>query len=143
MSTTTFTPATSAARVNSSSGVAGTAWATVAATAGNTIVWAVGRIGKPIEVIIGADAAPEPLAWSHVAITTIVATVLGGIVFVVMRRRHAERLWAIGAVTLAVVSAMPLWRLDIDASSKTLLSLMHLLTGLCCVAVQLARRGRR
>jgi Family of unknown function (DUF6069) len=141
MSTTTFTPATTMLRADSTSGTTRALVAAGAAVTGNTLVWALGRIGEPIRVVIGTEGESEPLAWSHVAITTVIATVLGGVVLAAMRRRGMrDRLWATAALTVAVVSAVPLWRLDINANSKTLLTVMHLFTGLCCVIAHLARR---
>jgi LytS/YehU family sensor histidine kinase len=142
--TTTFRSATTTSHTDTSVGLTRTLTATGVVLGANTLVWVVGRIGEPIRVVIGSDAAPEPLAWAHVAITTIAATVLGGVVLAVMQRRGRglERVWAAGAVAIAVVSAVPLWRLEIDTTSKTLLTLMHLLTGVCCVAVHLADRRR-
>jgi Family of unknown function (DUF6069) len=137
---TVYSPSTVTSRTNTNTATR-TLTATGAAVAGNTLIWAAGRIGEPIRVVIGSDAAPEPLAWAHVAITTIVATVVGGAVLALVRRYgRSDRVWAAGAIGLAVVSAVPLWRLDIDATSKSLLTLMHLLTGVCCVTAHLARQ---
>lgn len=40
----------------------------------------------------------------------------------------------------AVLSAVPLWRLDVDTSSKTALTVMHLLTGVAAIAGHAATR---
>jgi Family of unknown function (DUF6069) len=138
--TTTFRPATATNRTITSAGSIRTLTATGVAVGVNTIVWAFGRIGEPIQVVIDRDGVPEPLPWAHVAITTVVASVLGGVVLAMMQRRdrNRDRLWAATAMTIAVLSAVPLWRLGIDTTSKTLLTSMHLLTGVCCVAVHLA-----
>jgi Family of unknown function (DUF6069) len=143
MTTTTFSPATTTLEADSASGTTRTLIAAGVAVAGNTLVWALGRIGEPIRVIVGTEGKSEPLAWSHVAITTIVATVLGGVVLAVMRRRGiSDRVWATAALVIAVASAVPLWRLDIDANSKTVLTAMHLFTGVCCVTAHAGRRRR-
>jgi hypothetical protein len=114
--------------------------ATAVAVGVNTLVWAFGRIGEPIRVIIGRNAEPEALAWFHVAITTVLAVVLGGLALAVMRRRNRVRAWVMTALAIAVGSAAPLWRLDIDTKSKVLLTVMHLCTGMCCVAAHLTER---
>jgi hypothetical protein len=142
--TTTFQSAPATNRSNTNATLTRTLSATGIGLGVNTVVWAFGRIGEPIHVVIGRNAVPEPLAWSHVAVTTIAAIVLGGVVRAVMQRgsrkgKH-ERLWATTAMIIAVVSAMPLWRLDIDTASKILLTVMHLLTGVCCVATHFGER---
>jgi hypothetical protein len=117
-----------------------TAVATGIAVASNTLVWAFGRIGEPIRVIIGSDSEPAALTWWSVALTTIVATVLGGVALAVTRRLgRSERVWQFAVMVLAVVSAVPLWWLDIDVASKSLLTVMHLLTGACSLVAHQRR----
>lgn len=141
MSTTALNHATATTPANAPSVTARTFVAAAFAVAGNTLVWALGRVGEPIRVVIGSDGEPEPLAWSHVAVTTIVSIALGGLALAAVRRRgRSDRTWAIAALAIAVVSAAPLWRLDVDATSKALLTAMHLLTGACCISAQLLHR---
>ncbi len=117
--------------------------ATVAALAGNLAVFAVGSIGEPIRVVIGSHAAPKAVGLFDIAATTVIAIVIGTVVLWVTRwRRLSDRTWVVGAAVVAVTSAVPLWRLEIDSTSKLLLSAMHLYTGACCIAAQTTLSSR-
>lgn len=118
----------------------GAAVGTGTALAGNAVLFALGAIGEPIHVIIGADAAPTAVTLFEVAATTVIAIVVGTLALWVTRwRRLGDRTWAIGAAVVAVASAVPLWGLEIDTSSQLFLTSMHLLTGACCIAANLRR----
>lgn len=110
------------------------------ALAGNAAVFAFGSIGEPIRVVIGADATPTALSLFEIAATTVLAVAVGTVALWVTRRcRLRDRTWAIGATVVAVASAVPLWRLEIDATSQLMLTVMHLLTGACCIAAHTRR----
>ena len=107
---------------------------------GNAALFALGSIGEPGRVVIGADAAPKPLTLFEVAATTVIAIALGTLALWVTRwRRLSDRTWAIGVAVVAAASAVPLWGLEIDTSSQLVLTAMHLLTGVCCIAAHRRR----
>jgi hypothetical protein len=58
------------------------------------------------------------------------------------RRANGFHVWVSVAAVVAVVSAVPLLRLDIDAGSKVALSAMHLSTGLSAIAGHAIARRR-
>lgn len=126
----------------------GTTIGVVAAVALNLVVLAIGNIGAPIEVVTGWAPDGAPLTVGEVVGTTIVSVAAGGLVLWIASRHwsNALRGWTIAAASVAVASALPLWRLDVDSGSKTALTAMHLLTGVVAIAGQhwavLPRPGR-
>jgi hypothetical protein len=99
-------------------------------------VFVVGNLGAPIRVVTGWNPDGADLTLAEVVITSSVAVVLGGFVLAFLERRRTDalRLWESAAVALAVVSALPQLRLEIDAGSKVSLAAMHLLTGAAAIA---------
>ncbi|HEX6421537.1 MAG TPA: DUF6069 family protein [Acidimicrobiales bacterium] len=109
----------------------------------NLAVFAAGNLGAPIRVVTGSAPDGTDLALGEVVGTTLVTVAAGAALLAVLARRADRfRLWTAVAVAVAVLSAVPLWRLDVDAGSKVALTTMHLLTGAAAVAGQVAARRR-
>lgn len=119
----------------------GALWGAVAALVVNIAMWLVGHAGEPVRVVTGWAPDGADLTVGEVVATTVVAVGLGGVLLGWMQRRLDRfRAWAIIVATVAVSSALPLWRLDVDTNSKVTLSCMHLATGACAIAAQFAAR---
>lgn len=130
------------ARASAVRTIAGTALGVTAALVTTTTVFVVGNLGAPIRVATGWSPDGANLSWTEVAITAATAVALGGLLLWCMERRWANSfsVWARIAIAVAIVSALPLLRLDIDAGSKVSLVLMHLLTGVCAAGAHRAVR---
>ena len=118
----------------------GTAIAWVA----TTVAYAVGNAGGTVRVVTGWSPDDADLTYFEVVATVAVSIALGAVLLWAMQRRAANAFgpWVLVAAGVAVLSAVPLWRLDVDTRSKLALTTMHLLTGACAVAGQaLVRRG--
>jgi hypothetical protein len=115
------------------------------ALAADSIVYAIGNAGAPIRVVTGwSSSTGKDISFGEVVGTCLVSIVLGGLLLSWMLRRRADglRRWIVVAAAVAIVSAIPLYRLDIDTGSKIALSSMHLLTGAAAIVAQLiTRRG--
>lgn len=83
----------------------------------------------PVAAVVGASALPVLVGGA------------GLWVLARMRPQGALRLWSILALILAVVSIAQPLALDVPASSKLALALMHLATGAAAVAGQKAASG--
>lgn len=113
------------------------------ALAGNLAVFAAGNAGAPIRVVTGGSPGGTDLALNEVVATTLVAVYAGAVLLALLGRRADRfRLWTGLAAALAVASAVPLWRLEVDTGSKAALTTMHLLTGAAAIAGQVAARRR-
>ncbi len=143
MTTKVKTSAT-AARPGSSVG-RGTALGVGLALGGTITAFAVGNLGAPIRVVTGWDRGGADLRLREVVITASVAVALAGLLLSMLERRRfdAWRVWEPVVAVAAVVSAVPLLRLPVDAGSKVGLVVMHLLTGAAAIAGQRAARGAR
>jgi len=107
----------------------------------NITIWLVGRAGAPVRVVTGWAPDGADLTAGEVIATTVVAVGLGGALLGRMQRRTDRfRTWVIIVASVAVASALPLCRLDVDTGSKVTLSCMHLATGACVIAAQFAAR---
>jgi L-lactate permease len=141
--TATTTSSTPAAATRSLL-VRGTLFGLGLALIANAIVFAVGSVGAPIQVVTGsASAAAADLRLGEVIATTVVALLLGTLALWLFDRRRGDglRSWTVVAAVVAVLSALPLLRLDVDAGSKVALVTMHLATGAAAVVGHtLARR---
>jgi hypothetical protein len=107
-------------------------------------VFLLGNLGAPIRVVTGSNSAGADLSIGEVVVTASVSVVLGGLVLWLLERRRADglRTWERTAVVVAILSALPLLRLDIDAASKASLVAMHLLTGAAAItAHRIVRRS--
>jgi Family of unknown function (DUF6069) len=121
----------------------GAVWGAAAALAVNITIWLIGRAGEPVRVITGWAPDGADLTVVEVVIVTVVAVGLGALLLVLMQRhRDRFRAWVIIATSVAIASAIPLWRLDVDTGSKVALTCMHLATGAAAVAGQAAARRR-
>ena len=108
-----------------------------AALAATITIWLIGSAGEPIRVVTGWAPEGADLSIGEVVIVTIAAVGLGALLLLWMQRhRDRFRAWAIVATSVAIASAIPLWRLDVDAGSKVALTCMHLATGVATVAGQ-------
>lgn len=121
----------------------GTALGIGAAVVATAAVFAIGNVGAPIRVVTGWSPDGADLTLLEVVLTASIAVALGGALLWWMERRWARSLhiWERIAAATALVSALPLLRLDVDAGSKVSLVCMHLLTGLCAIAAQRAVRS--
>ena len=124
----------------------GTALGVGFALASTVTVFVVGNLGAPIRVVTGWSPDGADLTLAEVVGTASFSVLLGGLVLWLLERRRPDRLrlWELAAVTVAVLSALPLLGLDIDAASKISLVSMHLLTGASAItAHRIVRRSRR
>jgi hypothetical protein len=110
----------------------------IAATIATTVVYAIGNAGANIQVVTGWAPDGGDLRYVEVVVTAAVAIVLGAGLLRLMQRRvtNAFRIWAMTAAAVAVLSSVPLWRLEVDTGSKLALTLMHLATGASAVGAQ-------
>jgi hypothetical protein len=123
--------------------VRGTVFAAVAALAVNLVVFLLGDAGAPVRVITGWAPDGTDLRYVDVALATVSLLVVGTLVLGLLERLRADglRVWSAIAVGFAVLSILPVLRLDIDAGSKLTLGVMHLVVGVAAVSGQrLARR---
>jgi len=115
------------------------------ALAADSIVYVIGNVGAPIRVVTGwSSSTGKDVTFGEVVGTCAVSVVLGALLLSWMMRRRADgmRRWINLAAVVAIVSAVPLYRLDIDTGSKIALSSMHLLTGAAAIVAHLiAQRG--
>jgi hypothetical protein len=126
--------------------VTGAALGTAISLAATGVVYA---LASPIRVRTGWQRAGSRLSLVEVVVTVVIAVVLGALALWAASDRIARpvRAWTMAAAVVAVVSAMPLWRLEVPTGSKVALTTMHLLTGGAAVLGQRlaswARRGGR
>jgi hypothetical protein len=120
---------------------AGTAAGLLLAVVGNLVVYLIGDAGAPIRVVSGWAPDGADLTIGEIVTTTVVAIVAGSALLAIVERfrqagfRQAGfRPWAWLTAGLAVLSSIPLWRLDIDTGSHIGLTAMHLWTGAACIA---------
>ena len=109
-------PASTRARPLVRGAVLGTAMAWVA----TTVVYVVGNTGGTVRVVTGWSPEGADLTYVEVVTTVAVSIALGAALLGAMQRRYvnAFALWTLVAVSVAVLSAVPLWRLDVDYRSK-------------------------
>jgi Family of unknown function (DUF6069) len=116
------------------------------ASAASLLVYGMGKAAGGIRVIEGSSPVPTDLSATAVIVTCAVTVVLGTALLGLLERRwpRAWRVWVPTAAVVAVLSALPLWGLEIDTASKVCLTAMHLATGLAAIAGHhLARGGHR
>jgi hypothetical protein len=117
----------------------------VLALVGDLAVFGLGSIGAPVRVVTGAAPDGADLGAIEVAGSAVVAVALGALCLWLLERRSPAgfRRWVAVVAAVAVVSSLPLLRLDVDAGSKVALVAMHLTTGAAAVAGQAIARSRR
>lgn len=123
----------------------GTALGVGLALASTLAVYVVGNLGAPIMVVTGWNPDGADLSIGEVVATASIAVILGGMLLWLLerRKRGAVRTWEMIAIAVAVLSAVPLLRLEIDAGSKISLIAMHLLTGASAITGhRILRRAR-
>jgi hypothetical protein len=123
----------------------GTALGLALAVGGDLVVHLLGNLGAPVQTVTGWAPDGADLRVAEVVITAATAVVLGTAALWLMQRRGADRfgLWVRLAVGTAVVSALPLLRLEVDAGSKVTLVAMHLVTGAAAIAGHAVARRRQ
>src|SRR5512132_3240398 len=106
---------------------------------------ALGNLGSPVRVVTGWAPDGADLSYGELVSTAAMAIALGAVALWVLDRRGARgfRVWAIMAAVVAVLSAVPLFHLDVDLGSKLPLASMHLLTGAAAIAGQAFTRMRQ
>jgi len=111
----------------------------------DTVAYALGNLGSPVRVVTGWAPDGADLSYGELVSTAAVAIALGAVALWVLDRRGAQgfRVWAIMAAVVAVLSAVPLFHLDVDLGSKLTLASMHLLTGAAAIAGQAFIRMRQ
>lgn len=124
--------------------VRGTFVGAALALVATAIIFAIGMAGAPIRVVTGWSPDGADLTIAEVLVTAAVAVVLGGLLLAWWQRRdhRAWPRWIVVASAVAVLSALPLWGLDVDTGSKLSLTLMHLATGAAAIAGHAAARRR-
>jgi Family of unknown function (DUF6069) len=102
----------------------------------NVVVWLIGRIGKPIQIVAVRGDPPIDLALVRVVIATIVAMILGTALLFILSKVRADSftLWATIVMVIAVLTVFGPLSLKIDAGSKVCLAIIHLLTGATAIA---------
>jgi hypothetical protein len=110
----------------------------------NTLAFGLGALIGPVRVITGSHPHGTDLTYTSVALATIVSIAAGGGLLWPLVRRRADgyNLWTAIAVTVAVLSCIPLWGLDIGTTSKLVLTTMHILAGASAIIGQHAARRR-
>jgi uncharacterized membrane protein len=109
----------------------------------NLVIFAVGDRGTPTRVVTGWSPDGADLTIFEVVSTTLVAVALGAVVLWRLDRRpNGFAAWTWVAMIVAVASALPLWRLDVDTASKATLTAMHLTTGAAAITGQAIVRRR-
>lgn len=118
--------------------LAGTATGILAAWAATMVIFLIADLGAPVRVITGWAPDGADLTIAEVLLTAAATIGLAGMALWWWERRSPDALrrWTIAVAVLAALSAVPLWRLDIDTGSKAALTLMHLATGACAVLGQ-------
>ena len=105
---------------------------------------AVDAAGVEFAVDRGSGSAPMELNVGHVAVTTVLALVVGWGVAALARRRGRPGLAAVavvGGVVAAVSAVFPLVT-DADLGARLTLAAMHLVTGGCfVVGIERVRRA--
>jgi hypothetical protein len=125
--------------------VAGTALGAGGSALVGLVLLAVGALGAPVQVVTGAAPDGADLTAVEVVLTAGIAVALGGVLLWALDRflGNALRTWSWVVVAVAVVSAIPLWGLDVSLESKLVLTVMHLATGAITIWAQRAvRHGR-
>lgn len=118
--------------------LAGTGLGILAAWLADLAILMIANIGAPVRVVTGWSPDGANLTAAEVLITSATAVASTGLGLWWWERHNprAFRPWSIIVTALAALSAVPLWRLDVDAGSKVALTLMHLTTGSCAVLGQ-------
>ena len=107
-----------------------TARSVMLAVAVNLAIYLVGNRGSPVRVVTGWAPDGADLTIIELVVTTVVAVAIAGALLARMQRgRDWFDRWAVMVAGVAVLSALPLWRLDVDTGSKLTLTTMHLATG--------------
>jgi hypothetical protein len=112
--------------------------------AANLVVFLVGQAGAPTRVITGWAPDGTDLDVGSVVLATISLSLLGTAALWAFDRvsANAFRRWSMLAAAVAVLSILPVLRLDIDAGSKLTLAVMHLVVGAATIGGHaLARRA--
>lgn len=146
MTTDTDTTTTTSGAPGRTAGLAlGTALGLVLAVAGDMVLHLVGNLGAPVRTVTGWAPDGADLRVAEVVTTAVTAVLLGTGALWLMQRRGADRfhLWVRLAVAAAVVSALPLLRLEVDAGSKVTLVAMHQVTGAAAIAGHAVARRRQ
>ncbi len=112
--------------------------------AATTVVFGIGNLGAHIRVVTGWSPNGADLTYAELAVTVATSVALGGVLLWWMERRWPRSfpVWVRVATATAVLSAVPLLRLDVGADSKASLVSMHLLAGACAIGAQRAVRIR-
>lgn len=105
------------------------------AVAADLVIWVLGRVGAPTRVITGSAPGGVDLRALEVIATAVIAVGLGAALLWLLERGGRDRLraWSTVAAVVAVISSLPLLRLDVDAASKVALVGMHLATGVAAI----------
>lgn len=123
----------------------GAAVGAAAAVVANLVVFAIGSIGAPLEVVMTGDTTASELPAAAVIGASIAPIVVGAVGLWIFERFLANgfRIWAVTAGVLAVVSIAAPAGLDVSTESKVALAVMHLVVGAAAIAGQLLARRRR
>jgi Family of unknown function (DUF6069) len=107
----------------------------VAAIIANAIIFFIGKSGAPTQVIRKTGEAPVDLTLGNVIGASIVSTVIGGIVYLIITRVRPNgfTLWASIAGIAAVFTIFGPLNLKIDTASKVALAAMHIATGAAAI----------
>jgi hypothetical protein len=142
---TTATTATTRPTAAGRRVAAGTAAGVVLVTVANAAVFLVGDIGAPVRVVTGWEPDGVAMRLADVLVASVTWVLIGAAGLWLLERFRADgfRIWTGLAIAIAVLSIIPLFRLDIDAGSKVTLSVMHLVVGAAAIAGHALVRARR
>jgi Family of unknown function (DUF6069) len=101
----------------------------------NVIIFFIGKSGAPTQVIQKTGEAPVDLALGNVVGASLVSTVIGGIVYLIVTKVRANSftLWSSIAGIVAVLSIFGPLNMKIDTASKVALACMHIATGAAAI----------
>jgi hypothetical protein len=125
--------------------LAGTAAGVGLALVANLAVFLIGDAGAPVRVITGWEPDGVAMQLGDVLGASVAWVLIGAAGLWLLERFRADgfRAWAVLAAAIAVLSIVPLFRLDVDAGSKVTLSAMHLVVGAAAIAGHALVRARR
>lgn len=122
----------------------GTAIAVVIAAVMNLIVFAIGSLGEPVQVVEPGASAASDLPLVAVLFASVLPLLVGAAGLWLLEKVSARgfRIWIALVAVLVVASLASPLALDVDTTSKVVLSVMHFVVGGAAIMGQLLARRR-